>query len=170
MTEELKPCPFCGGEALSNREGTHATCGGTCVSVCWIYVDAWNRRAAPPSPSTAESELPLLPEPGHYDRVTARMSGLGSYYTADQMRAYGQECARAALAANAADSEAKERDAARYRWLRNEAWGGGMVSKKFPHVVEYGPGLMRSALTELAEEGLDEAIDAAMKATQKEVQ
>ncbi|GAA5785674.1 phage protein NinX family protein [Chitiniphilus shinanonensis] len=58
--------------------------------------------------------------------------------------------------------DAAQEDAARYRWLRNEAWGGDMLRHKYPHVVEFGAGLSPSSVTELAEEALDAAIDAAI--------
>jgi hypothetical protein len=71
-------------------------------------------------------------------------------------------------APTAAAADAK--DAARYRWLRNEAWGGHVMSKGLPHVVEYLPGLMRGGrITELAEEALDTAIDAAIATSADEV-
>jgi chorismate mutase len=70
----------------------------------------------------------------------------------------GKEALRALLA----ERDELAKDAARYRWLRNEAWGGGMAKRKFPHVVEYRPGLMPTAVLELAEEALDDAIDAAL--------
>jgi hypothetical protein len=57
-----------------------------------------------------------------------------------------------------------EKDAERYRWLRNESWGCGVSSKKFPRVAETvviaDPYV---AITILAESALDAAIDAARK-------
>lgn len=60
--------------------------------------------------------------------------------------------------------EQAEKDAARYRWLRNEAWGCGQLSKEgAPHVVKFRSTDMRGGMTELAEEALDSAVDAAMQ-------
>lgn len=56
----------------------------------------------------------------------------------------------------AAECEALRADAERYRWLRDEAWGGN--NKTGPHLVQYKPGLMPSAVTELAEEAADDRI------------
>lgn len=56
MSEELKPCPFCGGPAETSR-GLHnydmwgIWCPDCKISVCALYpseqdaIDAWNRRA-----------------------------------------------------------------------------------------------------------------------------
>lgn len=62
--------------------------------------------------------------------------------------------------AGAARSKANQRDAERYRWLRDEAWGGN--NKRGPHLVEFKPGHTPSMFTELAEAAADAAIDAAM--------
>lgn len=72
------------------KRGGSCACGG---GVCGKSTS----RATPPSSSTAEDDLLPLPEPrairaGHsFPKVYALA------FTADQMRAYGQECARAAL-------------------------------------------------------------------------
>lgn len=63
--------------------------------------------------------------------------------------------------------ERMAKDADRYRWLRNEAWGGGMMRQKFPHVVEFGSGMRPYGTTELAEDALDTAIDAAITVTKE---
>lgn len=53
MSEELKPCPFCGGEALANRDIVEADEWSIDCGVCSVYVTgadeaaaiaAWNRR------------------------------------------------------------------------------------------------------------------------------
>lgn len=75
---------------------------------------------------------------------------------------YIAACSPDSLRALLAERDELAKDAARYRWLRNEAWGGGVARHKFPHVVEYRPGLMPTAVLELAEEALDAAIDAAL--------
>lgn len=59
-------------------------------------------------------------------------------------------------------------DAARYRWLRNEAWGGSYQRGTTPHVVLYRAGLAPSAVLELAEQALDDAIDAEVSGHGKE--
>lgn len=58
MSEELKPCPFCGGEAELNRINTaavwaievrcpHCGCGTDCAEMKAEAIAAWNRRAEP---------------------------------------------------------------------------------------------------------------------------
>ena len=54
---ELKPCPFCGGEAVfdtvSNGAGNprgFVRCKNRCCEMCWVLnkneaIEAWNRRA-----------------------------------------------------------------------------------------------------------------------------
>lgn len=59
-----------------------------------------------------------------------------------------------------AEVEALRADAMRYRWLRNEAWGGN--NKQGPHLVEFKSGYVPSRFTDLAEEAADAAVDAAM--------
>lgn len=175
----LLPCPFCGGPVnlelvkidgtamYGRREWWGVICrntenlGGTCAiqqipsASKEAAVARWNRRATPPSPSTApiaederaafdayvksaqspaiegeewsvldikkawliwqaraalssrpagEVELPPLPKP-KYSQMN--VLGYGEVvdccgYTADQLRAYGQECASAALASKPA--------------------------------------------------------------------
>ncbi|WP_320533625.1 hypothetical protein [Robbsia andropogonis] len=63
----------------------------------------------------------------------------------------------------AAQVEALKFKAERYDYLRNEAWGCGKNGRKDVHVCQFGPGVMLSSVTELAEEALDEAIDTARK-------
>lgn len=86
MSEELKPCPFCGGsvelerardtrdEIMGVRQWWGVVCrntinrGGTCAieqrpsASQEAAIERWNRRATPPSPSTASEvgELPPL--------------------------------------------------------------------------------------------------------------
>lgn len=58
-------------------------------------------------------------------------------------------------------------DAERYRWLRNESWAGYNNSKRKPQVFEIVTMILggaRNFETILAEEALDEAIDAAIAA------
>lgn len=55
MTEKLKSCPFCGGEAIKGKNG-HGNWGGCSESECYVQtrvfwtegeaVQAWNARAA----------------------------------------------------------------------------------------------------------------------------
>lgn len=65
-----------------------------------------------------------------------------------------------------------EKDAQRYRWLRNESWAGYNAHKHKPEVFETVTmvrGAAGNVKTILAEEALDEAVDAAI-AQQKEKQ
>lgn len=49
MTTELKPCPFCGGEAAEPDANRHTWCTETsCGSDAYLSVEAWNRRALAP--------------------------------------------------------------------------------------------------------------------------
>ena len=61
MTDELKPCPFCGGEAACIEDGSHSTAweigcyNGQCAAEPSVWeprkemaIAAWNTRAAPP--------------------------------------------------------------------------------------------------------------------------
>ncbi len=110
--------------------------------------------ALPTAAPVEERELPPLPGASFtYERRPGGFSEperVGAY-TADQMRAY----ARAAL-----QSGADAKDAERYRWLRDEAWAGYNQGKGFPHVFTVdGAGNRR---TMLAEDALDDAIDAAI--------
>jgi hypothetical protein len=73
---------------------------------------------------------------------------------------------RAAPTAGAAETAEDARDAARYRYMRNEAWGCGKQGYSDVHVCQFGPGVLKSAITELAEGALDAAVDAAMSAHQ----
>ena len=65
-----------------------------------------------------------------------------------------------------AERDALKKDAERYRYLRNEAWGCDKNKRDDMHVVLIGAGVLRSGLTELAEEALDTAIDAALQGAQ----
>ncbi|MHA6476153.1 hypothetical protein ACX1DW_01480 [Stutzerimonas sp. KH-1] len=65
-----------------------------------------------------------------------------------------------------AERDALQKDAERYRYLRNEAWGCDKIKRDDMHVVLIGAGVLRSGLTELAEEALDTAIDAALQGEQ----
>lgn len=57
------------------------------------------------------------------------------------------------------------KDAERWRWVRNEAWGGG--NKCGPYLVTFKPGYTPSQFTMLAEEAADGAIDAAIAASKE---
>ncbi|WP_331693537.1 hypothetical protein [Pandoraea sputorum] len=69
-------------------------------------------------------------------------------------------------AALSADGGEDKRDAERYRFMRNDAWGCDKNGRRDVHVCQFGPGVLMSSVTELAEEALDEAIDAAIAANQ----
>lgn len=70
----------------------------------------------------------------------------------------------AIIAATSAQPAGDAQDAARYRYLRNEAWGCGKSDRTDVHVCHLGVGVLLSSVTELAEEALDTAVDAAMSA------
>ena len=73
MTREIKPCPFCGGEAVVDGTTWRASDG---EEVCWIScrscngsspadtpaeaIAAWNRRAETATPTVAEAARALL--------------------------------------------------------------------------------------------------------------
>lgn len=61
---------------------------------------------------------------------------------------------------------------ARYRWLRDESWAGYNISKSKPQVAETIVFVERHGMVKmvLAEEALDEAVDAALAADKKAVQ
>lgn len=43
MSEELKPCPFCGTGARTSSGMNYATC--SCLPIdTWVPIAAWNRR------------------------------------------------------------------------------------------------------------------------------
>lgn len=79
---------------------------------------------------------------------------------ANEAFAQRQEWWNDRMCALEAECEALRADAMRYRWLRNEAWGGN--NKQGPHLVEFKSGYVPSRFTDLAEEAADAAMDAAM--------
>lgn len=122
----LSACPFCGGEAIATEdEDNHIhmiTCNECGGSSDWCdseedAVSAWNTRATQSRP---EAELPELPESygTHCVWDSVRMMKEPGY-TADQMRAYGQQCAATGPAEVGGDGK----DAARYRWMRERGLG-----------------------------------------------
>lgn len=91
MSEELKPCPFCGGDA-SRQDLTDAdNAGGSCIACdrCGAsspvhfdrkenLYDSWNRRASPTPPTTEgrdgvvsrlQAEAAYARERGHHGRA-----------------------------------------------------------------------------------------------------
>lgn len=57
MTDELKPCPFCGGAArhLPAKIGFYSE-RAVCDSCCfWLPPAAWNRRTTQPAPITVQA-------------------------------------------------------------------------------------------------------------------
>ena len=59
-----------------------------------------------------------------------------------------------------AEYDALRKDAERWRWMRNEAWGGN--NKRGPYLVTFKAGHSPSLFTMLAEGAADSSIDAAM--------
>lgn len=140
---ELKPCPFCGGQVEFESAGeTHspihglrqwwgivcrntANLGGTCaVQIApqaskEAAAERWNRRATPPSPSTAEVDERAAFEAWASGRVTNLIQGkFGTGYVyADAARAWEAWQARAALASRpAVEAESCRRCQSRARW------------------------------------------------------
>lgn len=108
MSNELKPCPFCGASAvIENDYGreywaqcTDLECGATDGALSKSPTDAanyWNRRPAPAQGALPDA-LPELPKPV---RMSSDQSYLG--YSADQMHAYAKQYA-AAIQAQAGDA------------------------------------------------------------------
>ena len=86
--------------------------------------------------------------------------------TADMV--YIAACHPEALRSLLDEREALRKDAERYRWLRNESWGGAYIGKRgFPSVVEFKPGFLPSFAIVLAEDAVDAAIDAALAANKE---
>lgn len=116
----------------------------------------YSGRATLPSPSTAEDERAAFERQergSNLRRVGVERNGSGGWYENPCVQsAWEGWQARAALSANAADREAKERDAARYRWLRDSCPDFEAMTSPWLY------------------DDLDKVIDAAMKATQKENQ
>jgi hypothetical protein len=56
MADELKPCPFCGTAAHLNEAKTHARGSGDCNCTPWLFVEDWNRRAAPAAKTVVKME------------------------------------------------------------------------------------------------------------------
>lgn len=53
---DLAPCPFCGSAAHFDDKRTHATCV-ECSFLPWLYVEEWNRRAAPQDSVTEQASI-----------------------------------------------------------------------------------------------------------------
>lgn len=82
----------------------------------------------------------------------------------DEDIAYIAAANPATIRALLAELDAARRDAERWRWMRDEAWGGN--NKRGPYLVEFKAGYTPSLFTMLAEEAADAAIDTAMKEQQ----
>lgn len=108
---ELKPCPFCGsknvkiaahygvGRGFHKGETVYSIdCMGCTAAFANRYrreilVEQWNTRAyleAKEAPAVVDGELPPLPE-------FSAFGPLADLFTADQMRAYGRQCAAQAI-------------------------------------------------------------------------
>lgn len=57
MSEDMKPCPFCGGEAAEPDANNHTWCTEvSCGSTAYMSVEAWNRSSCR-KPRTLEEAL-----------------------------------------------------------------------------------------------------------------
>jgi hypothetical protein len=103
----LLPCPFCGDDNLGHKPDCYmALCGLPDMPPPAVMETAWNRRAYAQVGG-------LLPLPSPIRMGLNDVVPFDGYYTADQMYAYAQ--------ANVQALEALEREAERYRWLRDVA-------------------------------------------------
>jgi len=99
---------------------------------------------------TDPAELPPLPEPPAYESAHDE-APLTDHYSAEQMRQYGLACALA-------ERERAEKDALRYRFLRELHWSDG------PMCVAMQPKLSVKLGHDCpSHERLDDAIDAAIR-------
>jgi len=87
--------------------------------------------------------------------AAARNHGTGGWQTLASMKVFAREIEQAVL--QSPEIQQALKDAGRYRWLRNEAWAGSAHNKPQVKVTFYGD------TTILAEEAVDETIDAAME-------
>lgn len=62
MSEELKPCPFCGGDAGKSWNGNTVLTEARCreCGTKWMPVDVWNTRAESPELIAARAEVERL--------------------------------------------------------------------------------------------------------------
>lgn len=110
----------------------------------------------------AERDACELDEAGnYYCRHVSAMTGEGLHSKSEIAAELGWRDMQ--IDALLAERDALKKDAERYRYLRNDAWGCDKTKRDDMHVVLIGAGVLRSSLTELAEEALDAAIDAAMQ-------
>ncbi|GDY37277.1 Lar family restriction alleviation protein [Acidovorax sp. NB1] len=171
LPEALLPCPFCGGEAdVAEQAGIAWITCAQCLAEGPIaeHGDAaaklWNSRAQPAGAAT-----PAAPAPGvkvSKDRLPAwgvesHMDALAdTLHVPEQGRRVDvhRSAPQPAVTAGAVDAL----DAVRYRWLRNESWAGYHSGNGTPKVYTIdGAGNRR---VQLAEDAMDEAIDAALAA------
>lgn len=124
-------------------------------------------QAQSPEPSTA-SELQRALQSVH-EALASAQAALKKQRHVDMDHSRAEVSVEQALLASAdllVSLAPLERDAARYRWLRNESWAGYNFAKGKPQVAETvvfveGGG---SAKTILAEDALDSAVDCAINA------
>ena len=82
MTEQLKPCPFCGGDAFADNGPAHiwyvqcqeCLIDGVLKPTKAEAIEAWNRRAQPAQavPVLTDAELAVLMPPPDIDGSKAR--------------------------------------------------------------------------------------------------
>jgi Lar family restriction alleviation protein len=108
MADELKPCPFCGGEARLTQTGVspYVVCERCSNSTALhgtqeLAIAAWNTRAAP-EPSEADVRLE---ERKWCVDVAREMGSQYGYEIAEEIERRSEPLARAALAALRAAKE-----------------------------------------------------------------
>jgi Lar family restriction alleviation protein len=187
MTEELKPCPFCGSTRVSlsvSKFSSVVACNecqseGPNIHDESEAVGKWNRRAAPSQPEGAPAPL----KDGQVAALVNELRDIAlKFHGAGQLRERIAQVIRplfskAGVAAPEKAAAADAKDAARYRWLRTQQEINDDEASNGDYGKTYPPRTM-CVFHDDGEDGLepvqcdpgelDSAIDAAMAAAPKE--